>query len=97
MLFECILGFPPFDGADGYSIGYKHVHEAPVTPHDVDSRVPVALSHIILKCLAKTPAERYERGADLADALLEFLHISHSQTPARVRTVRASGPAPHTA
>ena len=25
---RCWSGFPPFDGADAYSVGYKHVHEA---------------------------------------------------------------------
>ncbi|HMC55905.1 MAG TPA: serine/threonine-protein kinase, partial [Gemmatimonadaceae bacterium] len=27
LLYEMLVGFPPFDGADSYSIGYKHVHE----------------------------------------------------------------------
>jgi serine/threonine protein kinase len=87
MMYECVIGFPPFDGADGYSIGYKHVHEAPVVPKDVDSRIPAAFSDIVMRCLAKSPADRYTRGADLADALLEYLHLAHSRTPGRVRTV----------
>ena len=45
MLYEMLVGFPPFDGADSYSIGYKHVHEKPVAPPDVvDSRTPPALA-----------------------------------------------------
>jgi len=88
MLYECLVGFPPFDGADGYSIGYKHVHEAPVPAHDVDSRVPDALSTIVMRCLAKHPGDRYQRGSDLADALFDFLHVARSLTPNRVRTVR---------
>ena len=27
VMYETLVGFPPFDGADSYSIGYKHVHE----------------------------------------------------------------------
>lgn len=73
MLYEMLLGFPPFDGADSYSVGYKHVHEAPVPPEVVDSRTPLGLSAIIMRCLAKNPAERYQRGYDLADALIAFL------------------------
>jgi eukaryotic-like serine/threonine-protein kinase len=73
MLYEMILGFPPFDGADSYSVGYKHVHEAPVSPDVVDSRTPPALSAIIMRCLAKPVADRYQRGNELADALLGFL------------------------
>jgi len=73
MLYECVLGIPPFDGADSYSIGYKHVHEPPVAPEVVDSRTPPGLAAIIMKCLAKPADERYQRGDDLADALLGWL------------------------
>jgi serine/threonine-protein kinase len=73
MLYEMLLGFPPFDGADSYSVGYKHVHEIPVAPDVVDSRTPAALSAIVMKCLAKAAADRYQRGNDLADALIGYL------------------------
>jgi serine/threonine-protein kinase len=73
MLYEMVLGIPPFDGADSYSVGYKHVHEQPVSPDQVDSRTPPALTAIIMRCLAKGPADRYQRGNDLADALIATL------------------------
>ena len=73
MLYEMVLGIPPFDGADSYSVGYKHVHEQPVPPDQVDSRTPAALTAIIMRCLAKAPADRYQRGTDLADALIATL------------------------
>lgn len=76
VLYEMVLGFPPFDGADSYSIGYKHVHEQPVAPEVVDSRTPADLSAVILKCLAKDPAARYQRGNELADALTTCLRHS---------------------
>ena len=74
MLYEMLLGIPPFDGADSYSIGYKHVHEQPVPPEIVDSRTPPELSAAIMKCLAKNAADRYQRGNDLADALIAYLN-----------------------
>lgn len=73
MLYEMLLGFPPFDGADSYSVGYKQVHEQPVPPETVESRVPADLSAIVMKCLAKSADERYQTGFQLADALLGFL------------------------
>jgi serine/threonine protein kinase len=73
MLYEMLLGFPPFDGADSYSVGYKHVHEIPVAPDVVDSRIPGMLSAIIMRCLAKPAADRYQRGNELADALVAYL------------------------
>jgi serine/threonine protein kinase len=79
MLYEMLVGIPPFDGADSYSIGYKHVHETPPSPEIVNSRTPLGLAEITMKCLAKNPAERYQRGNDLADALITFLSQSEGQ------------------
>jgi serine/threonine-protein kinase len=73
MLYEMILGFPPFDGADSYSVGYKQVHETAVAPDIVDSRIPADLSGIVMRCLAKRAADRYQSGFELADALMVFL------------------------
>jgi serine/threonine protein kinase len=86
MLYEMVLGFPPFDGADSYSVGYKQVHEAPVPPDVVDSRTPPALSQIILRCLAKSADDRYRRGTELADALLGFLREVPGADQALVRS-----------
>jgi serine/threonine-protein kinase len=73
LLYESLVGFPPFDGADAFSVSYKQVHEAAVAPIDVTSRVPSALSDIVMRCLAKAPTTRYARGYELADALIGFL------------------------
>lgn len=73
MLYESLLGFPPFDGADSYSVGYKQVHETAVAPDVVDSRVSSELSGVVMKCLAKDARERYQTGFELADSLLGFL------------------------
>ncbi len=75
ILYEMLVGFPPFDGADSYSIGYKHVHEQPASLELVDSRTPPQLAAIAMRCLAKDPAERYARGNDLADALIGYLAL----------------------
>jgi serine/threonine-protein kinase len=73
MLYEMLLGFPPFDGADSYSVGYKHVHETAAAPDVVDSRVPAELSALVMRCLAKPVDARYPTGSALAEALLAYL------------------------
>src|SRR5690242_16041019 len=73
MLYESLAGFPPFDGADSFSVGYKQVHEKPVPLDQVNKITPAALSSIVMHCLEKNPAERYARAFDLADALIAFL------------------------
>lgn len=85
VLYEALVGFVPFDGADVYSISTKHLTEMAVAPDVVDSRVPPSLGAIVMRCLAKDPAARYQRGNDLADALLQFLAAS-AAIPADRRT-----------
>jgi serine/threonine-protein kinase len=94
MMYECLVGFPPFDGVDGYSIGFKHVHEAPVPLADVDSRLNPELVATVMRCLAKNADDRFQRGADLSDSLLKWLHVVGAHTPERVRTVRPTEPGP---
>ncbi|QJR35865.1 serine/threonine-protein kinase [Gemmatimonas groenlandica] len=89
LLYEMLLGHPPFDGEDSYAVGYKHVHEAPVAPDQVDTRIPAGLSAITMKCLSKQAVDRYDRGFELADALVAFL----GQVPgAELRAARSSRP-----
>jgi serine/threonine-protein kinase len=73
LLYEMLAGDPPFDGPDSYSVGYKHVHEAPVPIEVAAPGVPPALAAVVMRCLAKSAAERYQRASDLADALIGFL------------------------
>src|SRR5262252_3018685 len=83
LLYEALVGFPPFDGADSFSVGYKQVHEAPVPPIEVSSRVPRLLSDIVMRCLSKAPGDRYGRGFELADALIAFLRSASDTTATR--------------
>jgi serine/threonine-protein kinase len=76
VMYEALCGFPPFDGADAFSVGYKHVHEKPVPISEIDSRVPEPLAAIVMRCLEKSASDRHERGTALADALLAFLAAS---------------------
>ncbi len=85
MLYEMLLGFPPFDGADSYSVGYKQVHEQAVAPDVVDSRVSRSLSALVMKCLAKGAGDRYQAGFELADALIAWLSEPGMATPAEQR------------
>lgn len=96
LLYEMLIGKPPFDGEDSYAVGYKHVHETPVAPDQVNSQIPAALSNIVIKCLAKPPIDRYDRGYDLADALITFLSANGSPADLRsARMARQIGLTPH--
>src|SRR5206468_334378 len=75
--------------ADACSGGYKHVHEKPVPISEIDSRVPEPLAAIVMRCLEKSAADRYERGTALADALIGFLAGEGDATPSHRQAILA--------
>ncbi len=72
VLYELVVGRPPFSGDSPVAIAYKHVQESPVPPRHLSADVPVALEAIILKCLAKNPANRYPSAEDLRADLRRY-------------------------
>ena len=89
LLYESLVGFPPFDGADAFAVSYKQVHEPAVSPAEVAPRIPAALAEIVMRCLAKTPETRYARGYELADALIAFLRAAPDAVPSYRSAVMA--------
>jgi len=85
MLYECLLGATPFDGPDGYAIGYKHVHEMPTPLERLAPHLPRGLVAITMRCLEKAPEARYQRGHDLAEALYDWMGTEgvHDDPPVR--------------
>ena len=73
VLYEMLVGFPPFDAPESYAVSYKQVHEQPVALDLVEPDLPLALTSVVMRCLAKAPSERFARGNELADALLAAL------------------------
>jgi serine/threonine-protein kinase len=72
VLYELVVGRPPFAGDSPVAIAYKHVHESPVPPRHHNTELPQALEAIILKCLAKNPVNRYPSAEDLRADLRRF-------------------------
>lgn len=94
MMYECLVGFPPFDAADAFAVGYKQVHEAPVPLVEVNSGIPGTLAAIVMRCLEKSPDDRFQCGADLAAALEAWRHDIGAPHGARVRAITPSDGAP---
>ena len=68
-LYHMVTGVPPFDGPNPTVIMVKHLNEPPMPPRvrrpEIDSR----LQPIIIKMLAKNPADRYQTPSELVDQL----------------------------
>jgi serine/threonine-protein kinase len=68
ILYEMIVGQPPFRAAGAGELIALHLLEAP-TPPSQRAAVPVALDLVVMRLLAKEPAERYATAADVIAAL----------------------------
>jgi eukaryotic-like serine/threonine-protein kinase len=72
VLFEMVVGRPPFEGDTPVAIAYKHVHEPPPHLGELDPELPPELDAIAMKLLTKNPANRYPSADDLRADLRRF-------------------------
>ncbi|MGD8627328.1 MAG: protein kinase, partial [Anaerolineae bacterium] len=83
MLYEMFTGRVPFDADDPLDIALLHMSEAPRPPRELRSELSPALEAVILKALAKEPADRYASGAGLLRALDEALETTRAEPAAK--------------
>jgi serine/threonine protein kinase/predicted Zn-dependent protease len=69
ILFEMVTGRVPFEGDTPFTVGVKHKSERPEDPHKLNPQIPVDLSRLILKCLEKDKAKRYQSAEELGAEL----------------------------
>jgi eukaryotic-like serine/threonine-protein kinase len=69
VLFHMLCGRPPFVAKSQFELMVSHVKEAPKPPSSFHAVVPHALDQVVLKALAKDPAQRYASCGEFADAL----------------------------
>ncbi len=72
VLYEMVTGKVPFLGDSAVSVAYHHVREPVVPPSQHQPDLPATLETIILTCLAKDPAARYQSADDLRADLFRF-------------------------
>jgi WD40 repeat protein/serine/threonine protein kinase len=91
VLYECLTGHPPFCGETALETIMQVNCDEPVSLCRLRPKLPRDLETITLKCLRKSPANRYACAAELAADLRRFLDgepiaARPSGTIARVRS-----------
>ena len=69
ILYRMATGELPFSGETITAVSYKIVHTDPIPPSRLNPAVGARLESVLLKCLAKNPANRYQTGEELAEEL----------------------------
>lgn len=72
LLYELLTGKPPFEGNSTLLL-HQIQSQDPRAPRSHDRSIPLDLETICLKCLAKSPAERYSTAQELTEDLQRFL------------------------
>ena len=67
-VYEALAGRRPFQSNSEYSLMNAHLKETPVSPGAIVPSVPLGVSVVILKALAKAPEDRYQTAAEFQDS-----------------------------
>jgi tRNA A-37 threonylcarbamoyl transferase component Bud32 len=87
--YELLTGRPPFVQKTPQEILAAHVTQAPEPVERHREAVPPALSAVIMKCLAKRPADRWQTAEQLLAQLEPLATPSGGMTPTQTRPVEA--------
>ncbi len=69
VLYELVVGRPPFTGETEIGTALMHLKERPPAPRSIKAGVPRQLEAVILKALEKDPANRFADADEMAAAL----------------------------
>jgi serine/threonine protein kinase len=86
ILYEMTVGAPPFSGRSALGTMTAHLSEAPRSPRAArpGSSITPAVEAVILRALAKSPADRYASARDLAQAIAAARDEPHVIAPGAV-------------
>lgn len=95
VLYELVTGYRPFQARSISEATRQHVSEPPPPPRLQRPDLPAAIEQLILRCLAKQPADRFGSAGELASELgqlIDALAAPAAPTPsAGVPLVRVFG------
>jgi serine/threonine protein kinase len=72
ILYAMVTGHSPFTGNSATTVCFKVVNREPMPASSFDLELPRSLDAVITRAMAKDPAERFQRGSELAAALRQL-------------------------
>ncbi len=92
-MYEMLTGRRPFHADTSFSVLNAHLRETPVPPIEINPTLPPALNQIILRAMAKEPAERFQSADEMRSAVRSLRQLEQPVVPAAaVATVEVSKP-----
>ena len=81
MAYELLTGRPPFTGMTAQQVLAAHVTQAPEPVTQRRNACPPALAAVVMKCLEKRPADRWQTAEELTRQLDQLATPSGGMTP----------------
>jgi serine/threonine-protein kinase len=86
--YEMLTGQPPFTGMNAHGILLAHLAQRPATISDIRDTVPPALAALVMRCLEKKSADRFQSAAELLEQLERITTPSTGTAPALIPAAR---------
>lgn len=67
LLYEVLVGRPPYTGDTPVSIAFQHVSGELIKPSTLNAELPVGLNILLTVALAKNPTDRYQSASQMLD------------------------------
>ncbi|KAA0918240.1 Stk1 family PASTA domain-containing Ser/Thr kinase [Dietzia sp. ANT_WB102] len=73
VLYEMVVGAPPFTGESPVAVAYQHVRESPAPPSSVNPEVSRYVDAVVMQAMAKNPHNRYNTAGEMRTDLITVL------------------------
>lgn len=99
VLYQMSTGIRPFDGDSVSAVCAQIISSTPPPPSHHNPSLPPAFDQVVMRCLAKSPDDRFSTAEELAASIYPFARNSHSAPPrsssAASKRARLSWPRRH--
>lgn len=91
MAYEMLVGSPPFTAMSAQAVLAAHITQTPAPVSSHRPAVPQALNAIVMRCLEKRPADRWQSADDIMPHLDAMLTPSYGTAPTGAVPVHSTG------
>ena len=75
VLYETLVGDPPFTAEVPIAVTFKQVQDVPLPPSVIRADIPTSINDLVLKLLAKHPRQRHQNARQLLEAIDRIARI----------------------
>ena len=81
VLYLLLTGRLPFSGSSSHEVMQAHLYKEPAPVRHYNPTVPASMEAVVMRAMAKQPAERFQRAGELGAALLSALIAGAGDAP----------------